>query len=326
MLELGMNEDLYSLLVGSITIGGLFGSLVSGKMADMIGRRRGLGVAMSISAVGWLGVATSISPAMIFSARIVHGIGEGIAVAISIFYLGELIEEKYRGGAISSINISCLFGIALAYVMSMFIPWRISATINGIINLVSILLTLIIPESPQWKKFKDNTKKKENAESMEKKKESKKSAPEDESLPTAPFSRAISISIPLLLLLLSPVSGVYSISFYAASIARNLQIEQPTAVAIAVSLIRTVGCGCGVAFVQLVGRRASLIISAGTQILFLVLVSVLLLVDSIQALILNWSLTALLFLVMFSSSLGMTPTPWILCGEWPAVKDKVILF
>ena len=115
MLELGMKEDLYSLMVGSITIGGVFGSLFSGKLVDMIGRKRGLGVALSISTVGWLGVATSRTSTMIFSGRIVHGIGEGMAAAIAIIYLGEIIEQKYRGGALSSCSVSYFVGIALAY-------------------------------------------------------------------------------------------------------------------------------------------------------------------------------------------------------------------
>ena len=78
---------------------------------DMIGRKKALGVALLIAAVGWLVVARSISFGLFFSGQIVHGTGEGMVVAVSIVVMGEHIDEQYRGGAISSLNVSVLFGI-----------------------------------------------------------------------------------------------------------------------------------------------------------------------------------------------------------------------
>ena len=154
MLELGIGQDLYSLLVGSITMGGLCGCLLAGKLVDRIGRKRALIASFSIAAVGWLGVGCSISPAMIFSGRIVHGIGEGMIVAVSNMYLGENIEERYRGGAISSLNVSILFGIALAYILGVFISWRVSAALCVLMNMVSLFFTLFLPESSQCSTLK----------------------------------------------------------------------------------------------------------------------------------------------------------------------------
>ena len=52
MQELGMRVDLHSLLVGSVSIGGLFGCFISGKLADTIGRKRAFGIAFSFTALG----------------------------------------------------------------------------------------------------------------------------------------------------------------------------------------------------------------------------------------------------------------------------------
>ena len=52
---------------------------------------------------------------MIFFGRTLHGLGEGMAVVITIIYIGELTQEKQRGVAIASLTVAACFGIALAY-------------------------------------------------------------------------------------------------------------------------------------------------------------------------------------------------------------------
>ena len=104
-----------------------------------------------------------------------------------------------------------------------------------------------------------------------------------------------------------------------------MKIGQPQAIAIVVGLMRTLGTLCGVGFVQLFGRRKSLIFSALSTTIFLLSVSLLLLVESLPVAIFNWSMIFLLVAVVFSNSLWMTVVPWILCGEWPDIKFKVVV-
>jgi MFS family permease len=65
--ELGMDEVLHSLLVGSVSLGGLIGCVISGILADTIGRKRAMTVTFSFTTLGWLLVTVSFSSAMIFS-------------------------------------------------------------------------------------------------------------------------------------------------------------------------------------------------------------------------------------------------------------------
>ena len=145
-----MKENLHSLMVGCVSIGGLMGCFVSGKLADFIGRKRAMAVSLCFTTLGWLTVACSFSPAIVLSGRILHGIGEGMVVAVSIIYLGELIEEKYRGGAIASVTVSCIFGIALAYILGVFLTWRVSAGLIALLNFGSLLCSATLQESPYW--------------------------------------------------------------------------------------------------------------------------------------------------------------------------------
>ena len=91
-----MKDDLHSLLVGSVSVGGLVGCIIGGKLADMIGRKRAMTASFILITLGWGFVAFSLNAGMIFSGRIVHGLGEGMVVTVYIIYLGEVINEKYR--------------------------------------------------------------------------------------------------------------------------------------------------------------------------------------------------------------------------------------
>ena len=332
--ELGMKDDLHSLLVGSVSVGGLVGCIIGGKLADMIGRKRAMTASFILITLGWGFVAFSLNAGMIFSGRIIHGLGEGMVVTVYIIYLGEVINEKYRGGAIAAGCVSVQFGIALAYILSLFITWRQSAILISLLNCGSLLCTMIIPESPLWlaQKVKTET---ELANAMKisypsastdlnrvQKKQRIKDTFSIFSTKTS-TSTIISTIVPPTLLFLLPISGVFTISFFAISIVENMNIGQPIAVAIGVGLMRTVGTALGVGFVQRYGRRRSLIISAGATSTCFVLVSILLLVNSLPVSVFNWSMITLLVLAMSANSLGMTPVPWILCGEWPDMRYKV---
>jgi predicted MFS family arabinose efflux permease len=261
-------------------------------------------------------------------------------VVITIIYLGELTQERYRGGAIASLTVAACFGIALAYLLGVFFPWRVSAGMVALLNFVNMICLTTLPESPLW--LATNNKLKQGLEALEK----IGASSDAEELPNAlteskvidepsriqtgiSFATIISTVIPPLLLFLFPISGVYSVSFFAIHLAESMHIGHPAAVAIAVGLMRTLGAAIGTGFVQRFGRRKSMIISAGLTTLFLISLFFLLLAKSLKfpipEAIFNWATVILLLVTMFVSSLGMAPVPWILAGEWPAFKHKVSL-
>ena len=123
--QLHADTNLESLLVGSVSIGGLLGCVVSAKVADRIGRKWAIGISFGIISIGWRIVTCSINVGMILVGRILHGVGEGSVNAVGIIYLGETIEENYRGGALASVTVTCQFGIAFAYVLGLVLPWRL---------------------------------------------------------------------------------------------------------------------------------------------------------------------------------------------------------
>ena len=328
--QLAINKDILQWLVGCVSIGGLLGCLISGKLTDKCGRKKALMLSFTLNSLGWLLVTVSVNGPMIFSGRIIHGIGEGLGVAVSVIYLGELIDEKYRGGAIASVTASCQLGIALAYIFGVAFTWEVSAGVLMIVSLGALLCMAFLPESAPWLEHKSNkeemrtgqikTKNSNDRSTLDKEQDSPISK---SSYPRQKSSYLISNLILLLFLFLYPLSGGYTISFYAISIVENMNIGHAEIVAIVVGVVRTCGTVCGIFFVQKFGRRTSLLVSASSTAFCLLSLSVVLLGDFVPFSVFNYTMIFLLSAVMFSNSLGMIVTPWVLCGEWPSIENKV---
>ena len=148
--ELKIPQKLQSLAVSSVSVGGLLGCISASLLADMCGRKKSVIVSFLFTLLGWLLVTFSINTVMFICGRVTHGLGEGMMVAISIIYLGELIPEKYRGAALASLTVAIQSGITLSYVFGVFLSWRMTSGIIGSINLVFLVLSFFLMESPEW--------------------------------------------------------------------------------------------------------------------------------------------------------------------------------
>ena len=166
MKELSLEKDLFDILVGSVSFGGLLGCVVAGKLADIVGRKRAMGLAFLLITIGYVAVTSSYNIAMIFSGRVVHGISEGMIVVVSIVYLSEFMQNKYRGGALACNCVAVIFGMALANILGAFLPWRVCTGLITATNLACFLLTFLSQESPQWIEMrkKGNLDQEENSE------------------------------------------------------------------------------------------------------------------------------------------------------------------
>ena len=180
-------------------------------------------MAFSFTSIGWLAVAFSINTAMIFLGRVVHGIGEGMLTVVTVIYISEFIQEKHRGGTLSSLIIGCLLGLVLYYVCFALISWRIAAGVFTAMNIILLLCSYAIEESPPWRLFKekdmkDNAKNDKDIEDVFTKKEKSKHSETDLSI-----IRFISTSIAPLLLLLAPITGGSSIGFFVISMVEKMR-------------------------------------------------------------------------------------------------------
>ena len=157
--------------MSSALVGCLFGAVVSGALADRMGRKRLLilsGFLFTISAVG---TATAGNFTWFNFFRWIGGIGIGLASNLSPMYIAEVSPAKMRGRFVSINQLTIVIGILAAQIINMLIARDVpeEATVEFILNswngqtgwrwmfgaetvpaAAFFLLMFFVPESPRW--------------------------------------------------------------------------------------------------------------------------------------------------------------------------------
>ena len=150
--------------VASALIGTILGSIVVGKSAERMGRKRTLlvlAVLFFVSAVG-CGFAWDWISLILF--RFIGGLAIGGASVVSPMYIAEIAPPQSRGRLVSVSQFNTVFGILAAYftnyvIASMFsaqgpagvsVAWRWMFGVEAAPAALFFLLVLPIPESPRW--------------------------------------------------------------------------------------------------------------------------------------------------------------------------------
>jgi SP family arabinose:H+ symporter-like MFS transporter len=114
-------DDLTSLAMSSALFGCLMGAVCSGFLSDRLGRKRLLifsGFLFTYSAI-WTAMCGSFST--FITARIVGGIGIGLASNLSPMYIAEISPAHVRGRLVSINQLTIVIGVLLAQVTNLMI-------------------------------------------------------------------------------------------------------------------------------------------------------------------------------------------------------------
>ena len=137
-------------------IGMMIGAFVFGRMADRIGRRPVLMIAVIIDAVA--GVASAFAPEFtwLLFLRFLTGVGVGGTLPVDYTMMAEFLPKDRRGRwlvllesfwAIGTIFLALL---ALAAVSWGDDAWRVIFFVTGLPALIGVVLRFYIPESPMY--------------------------------------------------------------------------------------------------------------------------------------------------------------------------------
>lgn len=109
--DLGANIAEISAIVSFALLGGLLGSVLSGVMSDLVGRRRTLELGTLMMAISGFGCAFSQTPWQLVLARFIQGFGTSISVVVAGIVLTELAPTRIRGtvGSTSQNFVSQLY-------------------------------------------------------------------------------------------------------------------------------------------------------------------------------------------------------------------------
>ena len=346
--------------VSSLLVGGIPGCLVAGQTADTLGRRKSLSLCYVISTIGWILVSLARNVPTLIAGRVMHGLGEAMVVVISNMYLGEMVSQKNKGAILCSLSVACWAGTTMVYSLGVVVGWREGAGVGAGINMVGLLCLGFIPESPYWlarrsERFipeealgiaeeQRDMQAQEEMESDEKgEREDKKQSLEVEkslqhcsktlleknsdkssktySVPSSFCS--ITVLIPPILLIITPLNGGFSMAFFAIDLVGSMGFSHPELLSIFIALLRTIGVVFSMIFVQMYGRRHSLLISSSVVAICCFLISVLLYTTILPNPLSDWTLIIFLLISMFTSGLGISSIPWVLASEWPEMNMKV---
>ncbi|XP_076479294.1 uncharacterized protein LOC117155323 isoform X3 [Bombus vancouverensis nearcticus] len=149
-VPLTLTPDESSWIVSLTVLGSMFGSLVGAKLADLIGRKYCLLSCCAIFILGWLNVYTATSVPNLYLARVILGIGVGIAYTINPMYVSEIADINIRGALGTLIAVNVFSGSLLTCILGNWLTYRSLAIALVILSCVSFLSNTCFPETPYF--------------------------------------------------------------------------------------------------------------------------------------------------------------------------------
>ncbi|CAI0551047.1 unnamed protein product, partial [Linum tenue] len=154
--EHGINKDLnlsvaeYSVFGSIMTTGGMIGSLLNGKMADLIGRKGTMWVSEMFFIMGWLAIAFAEDSWTLDLGRLSIGVGVGITGYVVPVYVAEITPKNIRGAFTAAGHFMTCCGFSMLYFAGVAFSWRSLALIAAVPSALHIVGLFFIPESPRW--------------------------------------------------------------------------------------------------------------------------------------------------------------------------------
>ncbi|PKU87085.1 polyol transporter 5-like [Dendrobium catenatum] len=348
--DLKISDTELEILAGIISFYSLIGSLAAGRTSDWIGRRYTMLMATTIFFTGSILMGSATNYAFLMCGRFVAGIGVGYALMIAPVYTAEISPASARGFLATFpeifINVGVLSGYISNFALSGLpehISWRVMFLVGAIPPILIFAGVLIVmPESPRWLVMQGRleeaaavlAKTSDSPEEAALRLEEIKSAAADEEhghgkgvwrellLRPTPVVRRIVIAA-VGIHFFQQASGMDTVGLYSPRIFEKAGItgrQKKLGASVAMGFIKTIFILVATFFLDRVGRRPLLLISAGGMILsFLALASTLLAIDrrgegEKSKAALGVSIAAVLSL-MASFSIGLGPITWVYSSE-----------
>lgn len=157
----GISDSWVEIITTAGLAGAVIGAMFSGRIADVIGRKKVILTSAVIFSVGALWSGFSQTAMMLVFARFFLGIAIGVSSFAVPLYIAEISPTKTRGTMVSMFQLLITIGIMLSYLSdSIFaVPdgdpaytecWRPMFYVGVIPAIIMFVGMIFLPETPRW--------------------------------------------------------------------------------------------------------------------------------------------------------------------------------
>ncbi|CAH2099196.1 unnamed protein product [Euphydryas editha] len=143
-------DDLASWIASITPLSMVIGSICAGSMIDGLGRKIGHIILATLSIISWLVIASSTNITLLLIGRFISGLSSGPTRPVSLVYIGEITEPKYRKYSLMTPSLLLNVGILLSHIMGEYFSWKTSSYIYAAINIFCSIPFIFLKEAPLW--------------------------------------------------------------------------------------------------------------------------------------------------------------------------------
>lgn len=141
----------------TVLIGAIFGAIISGKLADYLGRKRMIIINAVIFLIGAAGCAYAPSMSWLVAMRIIIGVAIGITSFVVPMYIAEVSPMRHRGGLVTLNQLMITIGILVSYITDYWLSddnnpesWRWMFGVGIVPAIILLIGMFFLPETPRW--------------------------------------------------------------------------------------------------------------------------------------------------------------------------------
>jgi sugar porter (SP) family MFS transporter len=163
--EFDLNDFQSGWVVSSPSFAAMIAMLISGRLSDVVGRKKILIIVAFLYAFSALASAYATSYEMLYIARMIGGLAFGAALILAPTYIAEISSAENRGKLVSIQQLNIVLGFFAAFLSNYYFNklntsgntfltdenvWRWMLGVEFIPAILYFIFMFFVPKSPRW--------------------------------------------------------------------------------------------------------------------------------------------------------------------------------